>query len=47
MLLKQSINISVGVVDDGLGAGWGIYIDSTDEQIEEVGAQFVRACDEA
>jgi dTDP-4-amino-4,6-dideoxygalactose transaminase len=46
-VLKRSINISVGVVDDGLGAGWGIFIDSTDEEIEEVGAQFVRACEEA
>ena len=46
-LLKRSINISVGVVDDGLGAGWGININSTDEEIEEVAAQFVRACDEA
>ena len=46
-LLKRSINISVGVVDDGLGAGWGIYIDSTDEEIENVGNQFLRACREA
>jgi dTDP-4-amino-4,6-dideoxygalactose transaminase len=46
-LLKRSINISVGVVDAGLGAGWGIYIDSTDEEIERVGARFIRACEEA
>ncbi len=43
-LLKRSINISVGVVDEGLGAGWGISIDSTDAEIEKVGAQFTHAC---
>jgi dTDP-4-amino-4,6-dideoxygalactose transaminase len=43
-LLSRSINLSVGVVDAGLGAGFGIYIDSTDEEIQRVGGQFRNAC---
>ena len=38
------MNISVGVVDDGLGAGWGININSTDAEIEVVAKQFIDAC---
>jgi hypothetical protein len=38
------MNISVGVVDGGLGAGWGININSTDQQIEAAAEQFIKAC---
>jgi len=41
-LLDRSINLSVGVVDAGLGAGFGININSGDEEIEQVAAQFHR-----
>ncbi|HYI79179.1 MAG TPA: DegT/DnrJ/EryC1/StrS family aminotransferase, partial [Chryseolinea sp.] len=41
-ILSRSMNISVGVVDGGLGAGWGINIDSTDADIEAVAIQFIR-----
>jgi dTDP-4-amino-4,6-dideoxygalactose transaminase len=43
-ILSRSINISVGVVDDGLGSGWGIHINSTDEEIEAAAEQFIKAC---
>ena len=36
-ILDRAVNISVGVVDKGLGAGYGINILSTDEEIETVG----------
>lgn len=39
-ILSRAINISVGVVDDGLGSGFGININSTEEEIEKVGNQF-------
>ena len=35
-ILDRAINISVGVVDAGLGAGFGINLHSTDEEIENV-----------
>ncbi len=34
-ILSRSINISVGVVDSGLGAGFGVNINSTDKEIDE------------
>lgn len=43
-ILCRSMNISVGVVDGGLGAGWGININSTDEEIREAARQFIEAC---
>lgn len=43
-ILSRSINISIGVVDGGLGAGWGININSSDKEIEEAAKQFVKAC---
>lgn len=43
-ILSRAMNISVGVVDGGLGAGWGININSTDAEIEAVAKQFVEAC---
>ncbi len=40
-LLSRAINLSVGVVDGGLGSGYGINIRSTDDEIAAVG-QSVR-----
>ncbi len=39
-ILSRAVNISVGVVDKGLGAAFGINILSTDEEIESVGNQI-------
>jgi 8-amino-3,8-dideoxy-alpha-D-manno-octulosonate transaminase len=38
------MNISVGVVDAGLGSGWGININSSDAEIEAAAKQFIDAC---
>ncbi len=35
-ILERSINISIGVVDKGLGSAFGININSSDEEIAEV-----------
>ncbi len=35
-ILERSVNISVGVVDKGLGAGYGINVLSTEEEIKTV-----------
>ena len=35
-LLSRAVNISVGVVDKGLGAGFGVNVHSTDDEIERV-----------
>jgi len=43
-ILSRAMNISVGVVDSGLGAGWGININSTDNEIEAAASQFIDAC---
>jgi dTDP-4-amino-4,6-dideoxygalactose transaminase len=43
-ILSRSVNISVGVVDRGLGAGWGLNIHSSDEEIEQKAAAFLKAC---
>lgn len=43
-ILSRSINISVGVVDPGLGSAFGIDINSSDDEIREVGEQFRDAC---
>ena len=40
-ILLRAVNISVGVVDKGLGSGTGINIHSTDEEIDAV-AQNIR-----
>lgn len=39
-ILERAVNISVGVVDKGLGAGFGININSTDGEIEAVAARI-------
>lgn len=43
-ILRRSLNISIGVVDDGLGSGWGININSTDAEIEAAAEQFINVC---
>jgi dTDP-4-amino-4,6-dideoxygalactose transaminase len=43
-ILNRSMNISVGVVDGGLGAGWGININSSENEIKEAAGAFIRAC---
>ena len=43
-ILSRAINISVGVVDAGLGSAFGINIESTDEEIEEAADRFRKAC---
>lgn len=41
--MARSINLSVGVVDAGLGSGFGVNVNSTDEEIEAVARQFEEA----
>jgi 8-amino-3,8-dideoxy-alpha-D-manno-octulosonate transaminase len=43
-ILSRSINLSVGVVDAGLGSAFGINIHSSDREIEDIASQFRRAC---
>ena len=43
-ILSRSMNLSTGVVDGGLGSGFGINIHSTQDEIEEVAARFLEAC---
>ncbi len=42
-ILSRSINLSVGVVDAGLGAGFGINVGSDDEEIKAVAQRFRQA----
>jgi len=43
-ILSRAMNISIGVVDGGLGTGWGININSSDAEIEAAAIQFIEAC---
>ncbi len=43
-ILSRAINLSVGVVDAGLGAAFGINIHSSDADIERISEQFRNAC---
>ncbi len=43
-ILSRSINLSIGVVDAGLGASFGINIDSAPEEIRLAAAKVRRAC---
>ena len=43
-ILSRAMNISIGVVDGGLGCGWGININSSDSEIEAAAVQFINAC---
>jgi dTDP-4-amino-4,6-dideoxygalactose transaminase len=39
-ILERSVNVSVGVVDPGIGSAFGINIDSSDDEIEERAAEL-------
>jgi len=41
-ILSRAVNLSVGVVDSGLGTDFGINILSTDEEIDQKAEQFVK-----
>ena len=43
-ILSRSMNISIGVVNGGLGSAFGININSDDEEIQAAAQQFRRAC---
>jgi dTDP-4-amino-4,6-dideoxygalactose transaminase len=43
-ILSRAMNISIGVVDGGLGCGWGININSSDAEIEAAAEQFIKSC---
>jgi 8-amino-3,8-dideoxy-alpha-D-manno-octulosonate transaminase len=43
-ILSRSINLSVGVVDAGLGSAFGIHIRSSEAEIEEAARAFRAAC---
>jgi dTDP-4-amino-4,6-dideoxygalactose transaminase len=43
-ILSRAMNISIGVVDGGLGCGWGINIESSDAEIDAAAKQFIDAC---
>jgi dTDP-4-amino-4,6-dideoxygalactose transaminase len=43
-ILRRALNISIGVVDAGLGASFGINIRSTDDEIAAVANQLRDAC---
>jgi 8-amino-3,8-dideoxy-alpha-D-manno-octulosonate transaminase len=42
-ILSRTMIISIGVVDGGLGAGWGININSSGPEIEAAAEQFITA----
>jgi dTDP-4-amino-4,6-dideoxygalactose transaminase len=46
-ILGRSFLLSVGVVDGGLGAGFGINVMSTDQEIKAAADQFIKAAREA
>ena len=39
-IVARAVNISVGVVDKGLGSAYGININSPDDEIEQVGTRL-------
>ncbi len=45
-ILERAINISVGVVDAGLGSAFGINLDSTDEEVDRQAETFRRTVSE-
>jgi hypothetical protein len=45
-ILSRAINISIGVVDPGLGSAFGININSNDNEIKEAASKIRRACEE-
>jgi dTDP-4-amino-4,6-dideoxygalactose transaminase len=46
-ILSRAINLSVGVVDPGLGAAFGVNINSSDEEIAQAAKRFRAACNVA
>jgi dTDP-4-amino-4,6-dideoxygalactose transaminase len=42
-ILERAVNISVGVVDEGIGAGFGISVLSDDKEIEQVADKINKA----
>jgi 8-amino-3,8-dideoxy-alpha-D-manno-octulosonate transaminase len=46
-LLARAINISVGVVDKGLGSAFGIHPRSTDKEIDQKVKEFTAALQES
>jgi dTDP-4-amino-4,6-dideoxygalactose transaminase len=44
-ILSRAVNLSVGVVDAGLGAAFGINVLSTDDEIEHAARTFRKACE--
>ncbi len=45
-LLERAINISVGVVDAGLGSAFGINLNSSEEEVDQQVKQFKRVLEE-
>lgn len=45
-ILMRCVNISIGVVDGALGAGYGVNIDSTDADIDAIAAEIRAAATE-
>ncbi len=45
-ILERAVNISIGVVDKGLGAGFGVNINSTEEEIDETAKSLVKVLKE-
>jgi dTDP-4-amino-4,6-dideoxygalactose transaminase len=43
-ILSRSVNLSVGVVDAGLGSAFGINIDSSEDEIHAAAQRFREAC---
>jgi dTDP-4-amino-4,6-dideoxygalactose transaminase len=43
-ILERAINLSVGVVDAGLGSAFGVNINSTEDEIATAAARFHAAC---
>lgn len=43
-ILSRTVSLSVGVVDGGLGAGYGINILSDEDELEMVASKFIEAC---
>ena len=39
-ILERAVNISIGVIDKGLGSGYGININSSDSEIESVASRI-------
>ncbi len=46
-LLERAINVSIGVVDKGLGAGFGLHPLATDKEIDEKAARLIAAVRES